>query len=70
LSCIGAGAVRLYQAIRAGQSWRQQHGVGRPPVWRSRKGYQPSEGGEATPPIGWAITSKVPPGWTDPDKES
>ena len=70
VACISVAAARTYQTIRVGRSWRQNHGVGRPPRWRSRSGYQPPEGGETTPPIGWAITSKVPPGWTDPDKSA
>ena len=67
-ACIGAGTVRLYQAIRIGRDWRQENGVGRPPRWRSRTPFEPPEGSETSPPIGWAQTSKVPPGWTDPDK--
>lgn len=65
--CLGESAVRLYKAIRVGRSWRQDHGVRQPPRWKSRNPYQPPEGGETTPPIGWAQTSKVPPGWNDPD---
>jgi len=66
-SCLGAAAIRTYQAIRIGRSWRQEHGVEPAPRWRSRTGYQPPKGGTTTPPIGWAQTSKVPPGWKDPD---
>lgn len=65
--CIGVSAVRTYLGIRVGRNWREHNGVGRPPRWRSRTGYQPPEGGETTPPTGWAQTSNVPPGWKDPD---
>ena len=66
-ACICASAVRTYFAFRVGRTWRRENGVGRPPRWKSLTGYQPSEGGETSPPIGWAQTSKVPPGWKDPD---
>jgi hypothetical protein len=69
-ACIAVAAVRTYQSIRVGRSWRQDNGVGRPPRWRSRAVYQAPEGGETTPPIGWAQTSKIPPGWKDPDSDS
>jgi hypothetical protein len=64
LALVGAF---LYQTRRVGKRWRQDSGVGPPPRWRSRTGYQPPEGDETTPPIGWAQTSKIPPGWTHPD---
>jgi hypothetical protein len=67
LSLLSVSAFRTFQARRVGRSWRQVNGVGRPPRWRSRPGYQPPPGGETTPPIGWAQTSKVPPGWKIPD---
>ena len=69
LACLSATAARTYLAVRVGRTWRQDNGVGRPPKWKSRTGYQPPEGGETRPPIGWAQTSKIPPGWKDPDTE-
>lgn len=67
--CLSVAAVRIYQGIRVGRIWRHDNGVDPPPRWKPRNEYRPPDGGETTPPIGWAVTSKVPPGWTDPDKD-